>query len=79
VFIKAAELIQTDKYKNKIWKALQDETAAVERMIAMNTFSFLNYCYEAAALATQVKGTTFPSSTVPGAQVIVQRRAHGVV
>ena len=79
IFLKAAELIQTEKYIAKINKILQDETAAVEKVVAMNTYSSVGFFREAAGLATQVKGTTFPSSSVPGAHIIVQRRAHGVV
>jgi hypothetical protein len=33
----------------------------------------------AAAQATQIVGETFPSERVPGATVLIQRRAHGVV
>ena len=76
--MKAAELIQTDKYKEKLRKALKDETASVSSWTDINVLGSVNNLMEAAALASQVKGETF-QSIVPGAHCIVQRRAHGVM
>lgn len=58
---------------------VQIETAAVEKLSAINLYGSVGICLEAAGLATQVLGKAFPSSMVPGAQCIAQRRAYGVV
>ena len=79
IFLKAAELIQTDKYKDKIEKALWDETAASKELVIINVRSGAANLLETASLASQVKGTAFPSAAAPGGHVIVRRRAHGAV
>ncbi|KAL5476695.1 hypothetical protein ACEPAI_2881 [Sanghuangporus weigelae] len=79
ILIKAAELIQTDKYKDKITKALWDETAASKELVMINIRGGHVNLLESASLASQVKGTSFPSSNAPGGHVIVQRRAYGAI
>lgn len=78
IFYKAAELIQSDKYKAKISQALKDETASISIWADINIAGSVNNLLEAASLASQIKGETFQSNT-PGAHCIVQRRAHGVM
>lgn len=79
IFLKAVALMQTDKYKDKIKKALWDETAAPKELLMVNVMGGVTALLEAASLASQVKGTAFPSTFAPGGHVIVQRRAHGAV
>ncbi|KAH8116163.1 aldehyde dehydrogenase [Phellopilus nigrolimitatus] len=79
IFLKAADLVQTEKYKNKFKQALQDETAATNSWVMINIVGSRGGILEAASLASQVKGESFPSSSAIGGHVIVQRRAHGAV
>ena len=75
---RASELLQGPKYKPKIIQAMKDEISAMDEM---------NYfCVEYPAQVMRdflgmihlLKGESFPSS-FGGGQVIVQRRAKGVV
>ncbi|EJD05454.1 aldehyde dehydrogenase [Fomitiporia mediterranea MF3/22] len=79
VFIKAAELLQTDKYKQKIAKLLREETAAADSWVTVSITGSYTWILETAGLCTQIKGETYPSVTGPGGHVLVQRRAHGVI
>lgn len=77
IFLKAAGLLQTEKYKTKTIQAYKDETSSKDWGIA-NLMGSIFGLTEAASLATQIKGESYPSQA-PGGYVIVQRRAHGVV
>ncbi|THH08411.1 hypothetical protein EW145_g2724 [Phellinidium pouzarii] len=79
VFLKAADLIQTEKYKKKITQSLQEETAAVEMWSRINMAGSLAALLEAASMASQVKGEIFPSPSATGGLTLIQRRAHGVI
>lgn len=79
ILLKAADLIMTEKYKDKFAKAMREETAAADTWIAFNIASSRGGILEAASQATQIKGESFPSSASVGGLVIVQRRAHGAM
>lgn len=71
--------MQSEKYKTNITKALKDETAFTDAWVNVNIFGSTNAILEAASLASQIKGESFPSSNAPGGHAIVQRRAHGAM
>ncbi|KAI5118594.1 hypothetical protein M0805_004169 [Coniferiporia weirii] len=79
ILLTAADLIVTEKYKKRLIQAQQDETAAVDVWALLNVMGSRNNILEAASLASQVKGESFPSSSVLGGHAIVQRRAHGAI
>ncbi|KAH9944794.1 Aldehyde/histidinol dehydrogenase [Amylocystis lapponica] len=78
VFLKAASLLATERYAQKVKAALQEETAAVDSMVAFNLEQSTPSLAHIAGLVAQLKGETFPSD-VPGGLVIAQRRACGVI
>lgn len=69
----------SDKYKGMVENAVSEETATDDVWAQTNIIGGLNNLREAASLATQVKGEAFPSTTVPGAEVIVRRRPYGAM
>lgn len=78
VFYKAAELLAGERWRKLVVDTLQAETAChigwanVALTIATTTLR------HAAALCLHVRGETFQSQ-VPGGQVVLERRAAGVV
>jgi acyl-CoA reductase-like NAD-dependent aldehyde dehydrogenase len=79
VLLKAAELILLDKYRTKIADAVQEETAAGKLWATFTSVPQANFLRTQAGTVDQLRGEIFPSGSVPGAQVIAQRRAMGVV
>ncbi|CCM00836.1 uncharacterized protein FIBRA_02878 [Fibroporia radiculosa] len=75
--LKVADLLVTDKYREKVMLAMQEETAANGIMQGFNVYVATIMIQEVATMICDLKGETFPSGT-PGGQVIVQRRAQGV-
>ncbi|KAH8093260.1 aldehyde dehydrogenase [Cristinia sonorae] len=78
VFLKAADLLETERYKEKIISAIRDETAAADHMHYFNTASPAAAFRDVAGLVGELKGETFPSQ-IPGGHVVAQRRAMGVI
>jgi acyl-CoA reductase-like NAD-dependent aldehyde dehydrogenase len=78
IFLKAADLIATDRYRQKIAAAVTEETGAVSAWGALNATASATQLRESAQLAGQLKGETWPSG-YPGATVLMQRRAMGVI
>ncbi|KAG6915346.1 hypothetical protein DXG01_012020 [Tephrocybe rancida] len=78
IFLKAAELIATDKYKNMVNEAIQSETAAQESWCILNYTVAGHILRTCAGLVGQLKGEILPS-VVPGAKLEVHRRAIGVM
>ncbi|OCH86492.1 aldehyde dehydrogenase [Obba rivulosa] len=78
VFLKAAELIQEDKYKLKFGAALQEETAAVDFIVIFNIMVAVDWLRVYAGMALEYKSQTFPSIN-PGGHVVEVRKAKGVV
>ena len=78
VFYKAAELLATERWRKLVVETLQAETAChvgwagVALTIAMTTLR------HAASICLSVRGETFQSQA-PGGQVVLERRAAGVV
>ena len=79
IFLKAADLLAGDKYKSKITEAIKEETAGADYWGAFNCTIAVNFLRTQAGLVDHLKGEIFPSGSVPGAQIISQRRAMGVM
>ncbi|CAL1715140.1 unnamed protein product [Somion occarium] len=78
IFLKAADLVSTTRYKEKITKAMREETAATDSMVFMNIRRVGEQLKDAAGLVSGLKGETF-ASALPEGYVVVQRRAMGVI
>ncbi|KAL0958043.1 hypothetical protein HGRIS_000219 [Hohenbuehelia grisea] len=79
IFLRAAELAGSEKYKQKVIETAQQETAASAGFSTGTWASGPNLLRTTASLVNELKGDSFPSGSVPGAQVVSQRRAMGVV
>ncbi|KZT05339.1 ALDH-like protein [Laetiporus sulphureus 93-53] len=77
-FLKAADLLETERYRAKVKLALQEETCAADFLVDFNLQVSVEWLRHIAGLVTQLKGESFPS-TIPGGYVIAQRRAQGVI
>ncbi|KAH9920911.1 Aldehyde/histidinol dehydrogenase [Fomitopsis serialis] len=77
-FMRAAALLETDKYRAKVEEAIKAEIAATDFIVNLNLNMAAEMLRTLATLVTELKGETFPSH-IPGGQVLVQRRAQGVV
>lgn len=77
IFLKAADIASSERYKKKIMEAMASETAATPSFGAFNWAPTATALRTTAALVNELKGETFPSTT--GGTVMVQRKATGVV
>ena len=78
IFRKAAEIIKTDKYADKITQSVVEETACGERWARIVNVEILpGFLFEAAEAAYTVKGEILPSDV--GAQSFVQKLPMGVM
>jgi len=77
-FMRAAALLETDKYRAKVEEAIKAEVAATDFIVNLNTNMSAEMLRTLATLVMELKGEMFPSH-IPGGQVLVQRRAQGVV
>jgi len=78
LLMKAADLLETERYRAKIYQAVNEETAGNDSWGFINVKGAASAIREAAVLATTIKGESFPSSSIPGGLCIVQRRSYGV-
>jgi acyl-CoA reductase-like NAD-dependent aldehyde dehydrogenase len=78
IFLKAAELMGSEKYKAKVYEAIRAETAAVQVWAGHDSVLPRGSLEHYAGLVADLKGETFPS-LIPGGHVIAQRRAMGVM
>ena len=79
IFLKAADLLVSDKYKTKNLEAIKDEISAVDPIVQSISLEFsASTLKTAAGLVHKLKGDTVPS-VLPGAYAIGQRRAKGVM
>lgn len=79
IFLRAAELITSEKYRTKVAKCVAEEAAAPSYWGPFNIMGSVSTLRTQAGMLERLKGEVFPSGTVPGAQVISQRRAMGVM
>lgn len=79
VFLRAADLISTEKWQQKVLATMKDEVCAVYPMLVFfNIPAVISLLRHTAGLISHLKGETFPSD-VPGGYVVSQRRGMGVV
>ncbi|KAK7687830.1 hypothetical protein QCA50_009049 [Cerrena zonata] len=79
VFLKAADLMSTEKWQKKVLVTMKDEVSAVDPMLVFfNIPAVVGMLRHTAGLISHLKGETFPSD-VPGGHVVSQRRGLGVV
>lgn len=76
---RAADLLESEEYLRKLSESIPKEIGALSIMAKTEPHGAATQLREAAAKSIQIVGETFPSGRVPGATVIVQRRAYGVV
>ncbi|KAF4617002.1 hypothetical protein D9613_008507 [Agrocybe pediades] len=79
IFLRAAELVKTDKYRKKILDSIQEETAAAPYWAMYNWVTAGSALITQAGLVDHLRGDTYPSSTVPGGEVLTERRPMGVM
>ncbi|RDX48153.1 aldehyde dehydrogenase [Lentinus brumalis] len=78
VFLRAADILATDKYREKVATIPAEEVSATEDMLPFNYLAQTGFLRNYASMAMNMKGEAFPS-IVPGGRVMAQRRAFGVV
>jgi len=79
IFLKAAELVQTDKYRTMIIDSAQEETDAAPYYAYFNWFMAVDALRTQAALVEKLRGEIYPSGVVPGAEILAERKPMGVV
>ncbi|KAF8656531.1 hypothetical protein AX16_002495 [Volvariella volvacea WC 439] len=79
IFLRAADIVSTQAFKEKIVETMIQETAAMPYWALFNWTNAVNMLRTHASLVYDLKGETFPSTTVSGATVLTQRRAKGVI
>ncbi|VDB92108.1 unnamed protein product [Peniophora sp. CBMAI 1063] len=78
LFCKAAEIMDSESWKKQVREAMVEETSSTASWLGYHTnVPAMMRAY--AGMANELKGQTFPSCVPGGGQVIVQRRAQGVV
>ncbi|KAF9564492.1 ALDH-like protein [Agrocybe pediades] len=79
IFLKAADLVKTDKYRDMIIESTKEETDAASYYAYFNWFMAADALRTQAALVEKLRGEIYPSGVVPGAEILAERRALGVV
>ncbi|KAF9003380.1 aldehyde dehydrogenase domain-containing protein [Cyathus striatus] len=79
IFLKAAQLLQTDKYRNRIADTASEETSAVKTFSNALLGPAVGMLQSAAKAIDELNDRKFPSGSVKGAEVLVQKRAFGVI
>jgi len=77
IFLKAADLISTDKYASRVKEYMQFETEAAPAWCNVNVMASVNLLRQAASQASEIKGTYIKSEKAD--MFLVTRRAAGVV
>ena len=79
IFIRAAELLKSAKYSKLLQAAYNDEVAFAPYWGKMDKNAAVQIILAQLACMDQLKGESYSSSLVSGAEVFVHRRAKGVV
>ncbi|ESK92591.1 vanillin dehydrogenase [Moniliophthora roreri MCA 2997] len=79
VLLRAADLVQTDRYKNLIIQAIKEETAASDEMCMFNWVTSAGFLKASASLTRDLGGERFSSDRVPGGWVLTEKKALGVI
>jgi acyl-CoA reductase-like NAD-dependent aldehyde dehydrogenase len=78
ILLRAAATFQSEEWQKKVAPLMQAEAAMPRSHILFNVVAGVRLLGDVASLANNLKGEMLPS-IVPGGQVFVQRRAHGVM
>jgi len=78
ILLRAAAIMDGKEWQDKAIAALVDEISASRPWAAYNVLPAASGVRNFAGMAQQLKGDIFPSMA-PGGQVLVQKRAHGVM
>ncbi|RPD64183.1 aldehyde dehydrogenase [Lentinus tigrinus ALCF2SS1-7] len=78
ILLRAADILATDRYKDKVATFPPEELSSTEDMFPFNYLGEIGLLRNYASLAMAIKGEAF-QSVIPGGQVMAQRRAFGVV
>jgi acyl-CoA reductase-like NAD-dependent aldehyde dehydrogenase len=79
IFIKAADIASGETFTKRVADASAEETGAVSAWGTGDCISGIRLLRSAACVVNELRGEIFPSTTAPGAQVLVQPRAMGVM
>ncbi|KAI0642106.1 aldehyde dehydrogenase [Trametes meyenii] len=78
ILLKAADILASPEYKEKVMATVKEETAAMDDTVVFNHTAPVNEMRNFAGATTRLKGEAFVS-WLPGGQVFAQRKALGVV
>ncbi|KAK0204225.1 Aldehyde/histidinol dehydrogenase [Desarmillaria ectypa] len=79
ILVKAADILSTERYKQLILQSMKEETAAPIGFCMFNWDSSHQFLRDTAKLGDILGDERTASGRVPGAEVLVQRRAMGVM
>ncbi|KAK0482435.1 Aldehyde/histidinol dehydrogenase [Armillaria novae-zelandiae] len=79
ILVKAADILSTDRYKQLILQSLKEETATPVDFCIFNWSSSQQFLRDTAKPGDLLGDERTASDRVPGAEVLVQRRAMGVI
>ncbi|KAK0192054.1 Aldehyde/histidinol dehydrogenase [Armillaria mellea] len=79
VLVKAADILSTDRYKQLILQVMKEETATPVDFCMFNWGSSQQFLRDIAKPGDLLGDERTASDRVPGAEVLVQRRAMGVI
>ncbi|KAJ7598561.1 aldehyde dehydrogenase domain-containing protein [Mycena floridula] len=79
ILLKAADIIMSERYQSSVVKAIEEEVAMPRALNMVQVQGMGGYIRGVACMGNDLRGECFPSSTIPGAQVKVERRAIGVI
>jgi acyl-CoA reductase-like NAD-dependent aldehyde dehydrogenase len=78
ILLRAAATLGSEEWQKKAAPAMRAEVAMTQAQIDFNFSIGSHFLKGVACMVNELKGETLPS-VVPGGQVFIQRRAHGVM
>ena len=79
VLLRAAELLGSEDWRDKILQSYQKETGAAPYWANWDWKLGVDYLRTSACKTQELQGSFYTSTNVPGAQVITRKRGMGVV
>lgn len=79
IFLRAADLLASEEYRQKVNDAEVEETASTALYEVASCAASIEYLRDVAGAIVQLRGETKISDQIPGGQILVHRRALGVV
>lgn len=79
IILKTSEILTSDAWKKKGMQSVTEETAAAPYYAQFDNFVGSSVLQATSGLLSEIKGEAFPSSVIPGATIVAQRRAKGVM